>query len=61
MTRRTFESWMAKVDQHVSRRAGVSVHDLTDCYFADWYEDGLTPSRAASRAIRADGGLGDDD
>ena len=50
--KKTFEQWMLDVDQAVLSKAGVSVHDLPDCPFMDWYEDGKTAKGAASRAIK---------
>ncbi len=47
-----FDAWMKKVDAEVSRKVGLSVHDLPDCCFSDWHEDGVTPKSAASRAIK---------
>ena len=52
-TTRTFMEWMREVDALVARRTGLSVHDLPDCCFADWYEDDMAPATAARRAIRA--------
>lgn len=51
--RLSFESWMQEVDNAVSRRTGMSVHDLPDVPFRDWYDDGTSPRSAAARAIRA--------
>ena len=42
----SFGSWMAALDQHVIVAVGLSVHDLPDMTFRDWYEDGLTPAEA---------------
>lgn len=49
----SFEKWMKTVDMLVRSLAGFSVHDLPDCCFADWYEDGVKPLTAAKRAIKA--------
>ena len=49
----SFQEWMNEVDAAVTRKTGLSVHDLPDCSFADWYEDDLSPKSAAARAIRA--------
>ena len=48
----TFEAWMYAVDQRVEARAGLSVHDLDDCPFMDWYEAGMNAIRAADKAIK---------
>ena len=55
----TFEKWMAAVDASVSAKVGVSVHDLEDCPFRDWFEDDVSPKSAASRAIRNSNGEGE--
>lgn len=52
----TFADWMKAVDEAVWKIAGLSVHDLEDCCFADWFEDHVNPATAARRAIRRSGG-----
>lgn len=55
-TRQTFEAWLTKVDTILVSRCGVESADLPDCCYADWHEDGYTPSQAARKALRmADG------
>lgn len=49
---KTFEAWMREVDRACWAKAGVSVHDLPDMPFADWYKDGMRPASAAAKAIR---------
>lgn len=46
-----FKQWMKRVDDLVWQQAGCSVHDLPDCLFRDWHEDGVTPEEAAERAV----------
>jgi hypothetical protein len=48
----TFDEWMAEVDNAVERIAGMSVHDLPDCCFRDWFDDDVKPVSAARRSIR---------
>lgn len=50
--RLSFEEWMRRVDASVQRKVGLSVHDLADVAFRDWYDDGVTAAGAATRAIR---------
>jgi hypothetical protein len=50
-----FDSWMAAVDRAVQARGGLSVHDLADQPFADWYEDGITPKQAATLTLQEEG------
>lgn len=52
---RCFDAWMARVDAACLKLCGVSVHDLDDCLFHDWYDDGDTAEQAARRAIRRSG------
>ena len=47
-----FNAWMSKVDAHIANVCGFTSEDLPDCCYADWFEDGITPSRAAKKAIR---------
>ncbi len=47
-----FARWMREVDAHVCAIAGVSVHDLPDCPFWDWHEDGVSARSAARRALK---------
>ncbi len=47
-----FDSWMAAVDRAVIYRTGVSVHDLADQCFHDWFDDGIRST--AQRGIPTD-------
>jgi len=51
-----FDRWMHYVDKACERRVGLSIYDLTDQPFSEWFEDGLHPVRAARRAIKNSGG-----
>ena len=53
-----FQAWMKQVDRIVSERTGLSVHDLEDCCYRDWYDDKVSAKSAASRAIKNAGGEG---
>lgn len=53
--RSSFDEWMKRVDALVQHAAGISVYDLPDCLYRDWYEDRLRPIRAAARALRRAG------
>jgi len=50
MAKKSFEQWFAEVDAACRAKYGVSVNDLPDCPFSDWYADGKTPKGAASKA-----------
>lgn len=52
--KRSFEEWMKAVDAAVQAKVGLSVHDLADCCFRDWYDDKVSPASAAKRAIKAE-------
>ena len=45
-----YEVWMYQLDELCWSKFGVSINDLADCCYRDWYEDGLTPARAFRRA-----------
>ena len=48
----TFGRWMGDVDDWVFDLSGVSVHDLPDCCFRAWYDDGVSAEAAAIRALQ---------
>lgn len=48
---KTFESWLDAVNQ-VLDVIGLSIDDLPDCPYHDWFEDGMTAKRAAKEAIK---------
>ncbi len=47
MTEMTFEQWMKAVEVAFTAEYGASIHDLPDCPFRDWFEDGEDPEGAA--------------
>jgi len=51
MTKQTYDQWLAEVDVRISARFGVSLHDLEDYTWRDWYEDGVDPDTTASEYI----------
>jgi hypothetical protein len=38
----SFEAFMHKLDGACVRRWGLSIHDLSDCPFRGWFDDGMT-------------------
>lgn len=48
----TFEKWMKLVDLAVEDKTGLSVYDLPDCPFRDWFDSGKKASTAANKAIK---------
>jgi hypothetical protein len=53
---KSFDEWMQDVDDAVQAKVGLSIHDLEDQPFTDWYEDGVTAASAARRALQYSGG-----
>ncbi len=51
--RKRFEAWMTKVDEALERKTMLTSGDLPDCAYWDWFDDGVTPARAAERAFRS--------
>lgn len=47
----SFEEWMERVDTAVCALAFVSVHDLEDQPFRDWWEYDWTPQQAALEVL----------
>jgi hypothetical protein len=50
-----FARWMEHVDEWCWTLGGVSLHDLADQPYLDWYQAGDSPRTAAQRALQADG------
>ncbi len=57
----TFEEWMQRIDRVVTRAVGLSIHDLPDCTFRDWYEERMRPVWAADAALRRAADLDEDE
>jgi hypothetical protein len=47
-----FKVWMGKVNAKVGQKYGLSVDDLPDCPFMDWFDDGMSPAAAANKAAK---------
>lgn len=47
----TYDKWLEAVDQQVISRTGLSVHDLPDMPFREWYNDDVDPADAALEAL----------
>ena len=47
-----FEIWMGQIDRMVNATAMVSVHDLPDSPFRDWFDSGMAAADAAEQALR---------
>jgi hypothetical protein len=57
-----FKKWMNDVDAAVSATAFVSVYDLPDQPFRDWFDDGMSAEEAARTALEdADYDFDDDE
>tara|TARA_Y100000310_G_C20017939_1_gene506047 strand:+ start:254 stop:475 length:222 start_codon:yes stop_codon:yes gene_type:complete len=50
----TLDQWMADVDQVVTDRLGISVHDLADFCAWDAWNDGMSPEDGAEMAMEGD-------
>lgn len=46
-----FEIWMGQIDRVVNATAMVSVYDLPDRPFRDWFDSGMTAADAAQQAL----------
>jgi hypothetical protein len=61
MQKLSFEAWEKEVNRWIEIRSGMSLDDLPDCCYYDWYEAGMNPKRAAKKAIRNAMGEEDED
>ena len=52
----TFIEWMDKVDTILETKHYLASLDLPDQPYRDWYDDGISPSRAARMAYAESGG-----
>ena len=52
-----FVLWLAQVDDLVRCRIGLSIKDLADQPYADWFEDGLSPREAELMILEYEGVL----
>ena len=48
----SFDEWMQETDGVCGKLYGVSIEDLPDCCYRDWYDDGKTPGQAARKAYK---------
>jgi hypothetical protein len=46
-----FDQWLAEVNQIIEDEYGLSLADLPDCSYRDWFDDDLSPEEAAAEAI----------
>lgn len=47
----SFDEWMKRCDKVLMRTRGMSIHDLPDCTYRDWYDERLKPVFAVNRAL----------
>ena len=47
----TFEKWLAHVDSIIESEVGLSLSDLPDCPYRDWFDSAMGSRTAAARAI----------
>jgi hypothetical protein len=50
--RLSFAQWRGAVNAYVVRRVGLDCDDLPDWRYRDAYDDGMSPSRAASQVVK---------
>jgi hypothetical protein len=51
----TFKQWLKAVDLAVLRLSGVSLHELADQPWRDWYDDDMNAEEAAREALAEEG------
>ena len=50
---KSLDEFMRRVDALVTRYVGLSIHDLPDRCYSDYFEDGLRPAQVAKRIIKS--------
>ncbi len=50
----SFQDWMKQVDKAISDKVGLTSSDLADICYRDLYDDGVSASSAARKAIKSD-------
>lgn len=53
MPTQTFEEWQATIDRYVGRVIGLSIHDLPDQPYRDWFDDEVTAKEAAREIVES--------
>jgi hypothetical protein len=53
--RHEFKAWLAEADLLCLRQTGVSIFDLADMPYDDWYEDGMSPKEAVRELLEEEG------
>jgi hypothetical protein len=48
----SFGEWLDRCDRLARVTRGISIHDLPDVCWRDWYDERLRPIRAVNRALR---------
>ena len=54
--RMSFTIWRRNAERVCETRTGLSLQDMVDAPYYDWYERGVSPSGAVSRVIRREHG-----
>lgn len=47
-----FGQWLDKVDELIKKALNVSLHDLPDFNYRDWYDTKVKPATAAKRVVK---------
>ena len=54
--KKRFEEWMVEADKTLMRNVGISIYDLPDQTYRDWFDEGMSAGKAAYKALRNSGG-----
>jgi hypothetical protein len=52
--KKSYTEWINEVNAAVIKKSGLSVYDLPDQPYRDWYDSGKTAKGAASAALKAE-------
>ena len=48
----TFTAWMERLDLYMMTELGITHKGIPEMPYKDWYNDGVTPIKAADWALR---------
>ena len=51
--KKSFDQWLQEVDDILERKLQLDHNEMADVNYKEWYENGVSPKTAATRAIKA--------
>jgi hypothetical protein len=51
----SFVEWLNKVNRKVIALTGITIHDLSDQPFREWFDEGMSPEEAVLHTLEDNG------